>query len=177
MKTFLFFDLEQTLIPDWTEDRETLLPLMFPELKEWIFSQFPFTAGLLSFAVWNDHDLQDFNKNIRPNIEEHLHFKFDDELILTRDQISTWLNVWNKTPFNTADENMDMHKKHGVMQSIWKNKFTQDDTRVILLDDVVEDMIIHRSSILPMASGQLTHSKPVINNSLEFVNPWSIIRQ
>lgn len=175
MNTILFFDLENTLIPDWNE-RDILLPLKHPDLRDWIFSQFPFTAGLLSFAVWNDRDVEIFNNKIRPMIEEHLHFKFDDNLIVTSKEIKEWLNKWNMTPFNTGDDNADVHKKHGIMQSIWKNKFTDDDTRVILLDDVVEDMVINRTSILPTINGNLTHTKPVKNNSLEFVNPWTIIR-
>lgn len=130
-------------------------------LRDWIFDQFPFTAGLLSFAVWHDQDVTEFNKAIRPMIETHLHFKFNDEWIITKEQIKNWLNEWNKTPFNDADDNASTFKKEGVMMAIWKHMFKEPNTRVILLDDTVEDMTIIRSN--------------VENNSLVFVNPWTII--
>lgn len=176
MKKIIFFDLEQTLIPDWFEDRQTLLPLMHPDLKEWIFSQFPFTAGLLSFAVWNNKDLTTFNQELRPLIEEHLFFKFDDDLIFTSHHVREWINEWNKTPWETADDNASTFKKNGIMNIIWKNKFIEDDTHVILLDDTIDDMVVSRTSVLQSSNGNFTHSVPVRNNILEFVNPWSIIR-
>lgn len=163
MNTIIFFDLEQTLIPDWTEDRETLIPLVHVCLRDWIFDQFPFTAGLLSFAVWNDADVIEFNKEIRPMIEEHLHFKFSDEWIITRDEVKDWMNLWNHTPFMDADDNASTFKKEGIMTAIWKHKFKEPNTRIILLDDTVEDMVITRTG--------------VENNSLHFVNPWTIITQ
>jgi hypothetical protein len=94
-------------------------------------------------------------------IETNLHFKFNDEWIITKTQIKDWLNLWNKTPFNTADQNALTFKKEGIMMAIWKHKFKEPNTRVILLDDTVEDMTIIRSN--------------VENNSLIFVNPWTII--
>lgn len=168
MKTFIFFDLEQTLIPDWFEDRVTLIPNVHPALKEWIFNQMPFTAGLLSFAVGNN-DMDVFNNELRPHIETNLHFKFDDKWILTVEAMNEMMNKWNHTPFEK--DNCSIFKKFGIMHAIWKNLFIEDDTRVILLDDTVEDMIIHRTTIMDK------HTETVTNNSLEFVNPWTIIRQ
>lgn len=176
MKTFIFFDLEATLIPDWFEDRATLLPLKHPQLADWIFDQPSFTAGLLSFAV-GEADMPIFNTEIRPNIENHLHFKFDEEWILTNEKWSGWLNDWNKTPWESPSDNIMTHKKFGVMHAIWRNLFTEPDTTVILLDDTVEDMVIERSTFMPLTKGgNFTHTIPVTNNRLICVNPWTIIR-
>lgn len=175
MNTFLFFDLEQTLIPDWFEDR-SLLTQMHPSLKQWILNQAPFTAGLLSWAVSNK-DLPVFNKDIRPFIEKDLDFAFDDKWIITTDVINAWMNNWKKTPFNRWHDNQSNYNKFDMMFNIWKHLFTEPDTRVILLDDTVEDMVIHRSSLVNNSMGTLTSIHPVCHNVLEFVNPWTLIHE
>src|ERR1700757_361134 len=111
MNKIIFFDLENTLIPDWYEDRSTLLFLEHPVLQEWIISQGSFRAGLFSFAIWRDEDIKLFNQTLRPILEEKLSIKFEDNLIIASNEIKEWINLWNKTPFNTAMENSLIHKK------------------------------------------------------------------
>jgi FMN phosphatase YigB (HAD superfamily) len=176
MNKIIFFDLEGTLIPDWFEDRETLLHIKHPELREWIIDQHPFRAGLFSHAILTEKDVKEFNETLRPRLEETLLFKFEDELFITNKEQKEWINEWMHTPFNTATENTLTFKKDGIMQLIWKFKFTQDDTKIILLDDTVDDVVMHRTTFLPSKNRHLSVSQSVKNNSLEFVNPWSIIR-
>jgi hypothetical protein len=175
MNKIIFFDLENTLIPDWFEDRNSLIFLQHPILREWIVNQLPFRAGLFSFAVWDDQDVITFNKTLRKQIEQKLFFEFEDDLILTKREVKDWINEWMKTPWNTADDNSSTFKKDGLMQLIWRFKFNQDDTQIILLDDTVDDMLIQRTTFLPNGR-PFASSEPVKNNSLELVNPWSIIR-
>lgn len=176
MDKILLFDLEQTLFPDWTEDHETLLPLLHPELRDWIFDQFPFRAGVFSWAIHDDRDKAIFNKKMRPSIEEHLHFKFEDDLIFSVHQIGTMIKVWEKMPFETSSETVQLFKKEGSIRHMWRNFFTEPNTHVILLDDTVDDSVTRRTSILGHANGHNTTSKPIDNSILELVNPWTIIR-
>jgi hypothetical protein len=172
----IFFDLENTLIPDWIEDRHSLIFLQHPILREWIINQMPFRAGLFSFAVWDDNDVKIFNNTLRKLIEEKLFLNFEDDLIITKKEVKDWINEWNKTPWNSADDNSSTFKKDGLMQQIWRFKFNQNNTQIVLLDDTVDDMVIQRSTFLPNGRA-FASSTPIQNNSLELVNPWSIIRE
>jgi FMN phosphatase YigB (HAD superfamily) len=171
----IFFDLEGTLIPDWWEDR-SLLPERHPELRDWIIDQQPFKAGLFSFAILKDKDIQEFNETIRKPLEDLLFFNFEDDLFITNLEMKEWINEWMNTPYNTPTQNSLIYKKDGIMELIWKFKYNQDNLHIILIDDTVDDLIIHRSTFLPVKDRHLSVSQPVQNNTLEFVNPWSIIR-
>lgn len=176
MEKILLFDLEQTLFPDWTEDHETLIPLIHSELRDWIFNQFPFRAGVFSWAIHDAADLKKFNTKMRPNIEEHLHFKFEDDLIFTVHQIGSMINEWTRMPFETPSSTCQLFKKEGSIRHMWHHFFTQPNTHVILLDDTVDDSVTKRTSILGQSNGNFTHSQPIDNSILELVNPWSIIK-
>jgi hypothetical protein len=165
MDTIIFFDLENTLIWDWI-DNPRLMCSRHPEISDWIKAQGTFRAGLFSWAVWNDHDVEVFNRpgGIRDDIEITHKFKFDDNLIITRDLLFDKFRVWLKMPFlRHSDEVFDFFKKRQTIQELWLREFNQPNTRVILLDDTVEPMtmINHR----------------VENNRLELVDPWSFIKE
>lgn len=161
----IFFDLEETLIWDWTENRN-LTCARFPCLKEWVIEQPPFRAGLFSWAVWNQKDVDEFNElgGIRQDIEATFKFKFDDDLIITHDDLFEKMKAWLKMPkLRDPSDIFDFFKKRQCIEEVWLREFNQPNTKVILLDDTVEDIVLHRQD--------------VENNTLELVNPWTIIKK
>jgi hypothetical protein len=157
----ILFDLENTLIWDWIENRG-LVSMSFPQLGQWIEDQGEFTAGLFSFAVWDKDDLNEFNTSgMREDIEEHHHFKFDDEWIFLRDSLVEPFKKILKMPFLDKHDLFSFFNKHMILERLWLENLVCDsckDMDVILLDDTVKDLTI-------------THE----NSSLTFVNPWTII--
>lgn len=165
MNTILLLDLENTIIWDWTDDPR-LMCARFPVLKEWVCSQLgPQTrVGLLSWAVWDDRDVEIFNtRGIRNDIELTHKFKFDDELILTRDNLLIKFREWLKMPFLDASDFTSFMNKRRIAEEIWLQEFAIPDTKVILFDDTVPNIVI-------------THST-ISNCSLELVDPWTIINK
>lgn len=59
----LFIDLEGTVINDWFD----MVPVMVDTMREKIGGH---EVEIFSFAVFNDEDLQRFNIDIKPTIEE-----------------------------------------------------------------------------------------------------------
>ena len=157
MNTVIFFDLELTLIEDWSN------PLLQhhanPALIPWIKQQGDFKAGLLSFAVWNERDLTVFNRTLRKDIEDVFGFSFDDGLMLIKDQLLAKTRTWEKMPFLSADDFSDFFNKRKAMEDLWLHEFQQPNTRVILLDDTVPNFTIS--------------SDEVDNCHLQLVNPLS----
>jgi hypothetical protein len=165
MNTILLLDLENTIIWDW-ETNSRLMCSRFPILKEWVMSQLGNNTrvGLLSWAVWNPKDLKEFNENgIRNDIELTHHFKFDDELIFTLEDCIVMAREWFKMPFLTQSDFFDFVKKRHMAEELWLHKFDEPDTKVILFDDTVPNIVMHRTD--------------VHNNSLELVDPWTIIKR
>ena len=163
MNTILLLDLENTIIEDWSE-APNLLGDSYPELKEWVGSHVVQNArvGLLSWAIWNDDDLIKFNKRFRPVIEDGHGFKFDDSLIFNRDKLLTKFQGWKRMPFLDGDDFMSFFNKRIVCEELWLHEFSEPETKIVFLDDTVPDMVLKHSTIK--------------NNSLELVNPWTIIR-
>lgn len=165
MKTILLLDLENTIIWDWIEN-DTLMCARFPILKEWVCSHLgPNTqVGLLSWAIWNQHDLDEFSRRgIRNDIEVTHGFKFNDDLIFTRDNMLNRFKEWKKLPFLDADDFMTFFKKQEISIELWQRLFNQPDTEVIVFDDTLQDMVLTNSN--------------VENNTLRLVNPWTLIKR
>jgi len=165
MNTILLLDLENTIIWDWTDDPR-LMCARFPVLKEWVCSHLgPETrVGLLSMAVWDERDLDIFNtRGIRHDIEITHKFKFDDELIFIRDELLPKFREWLKMPWLDADDFTAFMKKTEMVMHLWLKELAKPDTKVILFDDTVPDLVI-------------THST-IPNCTLELVDPWTIIKR
>ena len=166
MNTILFLDLENTVIWDWTEN-PTLMCARFPILKEWVVSHLgPNTrVGLLSWAVWHEADLEEFNKDggIRMDLEITHKFKFDDSLIIKLNDCIDKARNWMKMPKLDQTDFFEFIKKRQMMEEIWLHEFDQPNTNVILFDDTVPNITLRRDD--------------VENNTLQFVDPWTIIKR
>ena len=155
MDTIIFFDLEETLIEEWPIAH--LMTERIPGLRPWIARQQPFRAGLLSFAVWDDADVQRFNASMRPFLEEQFSFVFEDDLILTKTALLHKTRIWDRMPLLSMDDFDDFFNKRRSMEDLWLHEFQRPDTHVILLDDTIPDLTI--TSHLPNCRLSLVNSK------------------
>lgn len=161
MDKIILFDLENTLIGDWNDDRR-LMCARFPCLKEWTENEKPFVAGLMSFAVWDEKDLNDFNHRlgIRDDIEITHDFKFNDDWIFLRNSLLEPFRKILKMPFLTMEDLFSFFDKGDIVKKLWLDKWIKEfpTTEFVFLDDTIEDMVIHKDEAV-----------------LRFVNPWTII--
>lgn len=157
MNTLVLFDLEQTLIDEWSN------PVLWhdhnPSILRWLRTLGPFTSGLLSFAVWDDKDKHHFNANLRAPIEHAFGFAFSDEWMLTKNQLLDKARVWERKPFLDSSDFDDFFNKRKVVEDLWLNEFQTPNTRVILIDDTVPNFRVQ--------------ALDVDNCVLELVNPLS----
>lgn len=144
-ETIVLFDLEETLIEDWSNP--ILLIDQIPRLTRWINKHKPFRAGLLSMAVWEDRDVAKFNRRLRPFIEETFGFTFEDELIFTRDRLLEWTRETLKMPFLDADDFTAFNKKPEMIMEVWR-RIRKPRQRLVFLDDTVENLTIIANDVV-----------------------------
>lgn len=165
MDTFIFLDLENTIIWDWTDDRR-LISDIFPQWKDWLIETLAGShvhVGLFSWAVCDDKDLKEFNRELRKPIEDAFHFKFEDQLIFTLDDLHKKVKGWNKMPFLDRQDFLAFFDKRRIIEDIWLKEFSKPNTHVILIDDTVPNLKMINSS----------HD----NCLLELIDPWTIINK
>lgn len=143
MNTIILFDLEETLIDDWS--LRNLLHEDNIHLQPWINQQGTFRTGLLSFAVWDDNDVEVFNKELRGCLEHTFNITFDDQLIFTKNILLEHIRVWDKKPFLSACDFDDFFNKRQMIEMVWLHMFQQPNTHLMLLDDTVPD--VHMTSL------------------------------
>lgn len=157
-KKIILFDLENTLINAWDDPRP--MEVMIPLIPEWIHNEKPFKAGLFSFAVWHDKDLNTFNNKMREDVERVFDIEFDDDLIFLRDELlSTFRNILHM-PFLDSDDLHSFFNKSMIVQQLWEHEWVHkfEETELILLDDTVHDMTMKCNK-----------------STLRLVNPWTIV--
>lgn len=135
MDTIVLFDLEETLIESWENPR--LLHEENPSIQKWLSTLGAFQSGLLSFAVWDEKDLNTFNKTLREPLEKTFGIEFSDPLMFIKTDLLIKNRVWENKPFLDMNDFDDFFKKDTTMFALWKNEFQRPNTRVILLDDKV----------------------------------------
>lgn len=140
MNTLILFDLEQTLIDDWSS-RE-LWDQRNPAIKKWLASMGPFAAGLLSFAVWDAQDLNEFNRCLRAPIEQAFGFEFNEQFLFIKNDLLARARVWERKPFLDSSDFDDFFNKRKIVEDLWLNEFQQPHTQVVLLDDTVPNICV-----------------------------------
>lgn len=135
-KTICFFDLEETLINEWGE---------FFIVNEKKVSKFIKTLpnntefGLFSFAVYNQKDLDLFNKEHKDFIQNVFGFKFDDNLLFTVEDIISNIKKIKKTlkfDFKDFFDFFDKESSFSLMSKL--NEFK--NCHLILVDDLVNNI-------------------------------------
>jgi hypothetical protein len=166
MDTILLLDLENTIIGDWNSDTQ-LLCHAFPILKEWVkVNAFKAKVGIFSWAIWDENDLNIFNKpnGIRQDFETTHRLSIDDELIFTMKQLAQLAREWWKiAPWIIDCDVLDPFQKRHIVEEMWLRLWNKPNTKIILFDDTLPDMTLINNN--------------VENNCLELVNPWTIIKR
>lgn len=114
MNPLILLDLEQTVIPSW--DDRWLDPTAITKINATIASMGlkHFSLGLMSWAVWNDADIQVFREDLQKPLEDALGASF--ELVWGMPQ-------WAEEVFKmtnrrvTMEDLFDMMGKHEVLMA------------------------------------------------------------
>ena len=148
----VFIDLEGWLIESWFD--RTIIP----ELKP-VIDKLP-NIKLFTFAIFSDEDMADFEKNIKPEIEEF--FNKPIGLVESRANLIPILNgdEHNGRHIQPA-ELPDFYTKSEAFRAYISHKF--DTGKYVLIDDSVED------STLIMNGGNLIIQTCFFNNSKTFI--------
>lgn len=140
MKNVVLLDLEMTLIRSW--DDPQLLLSNIEKIKQLI----PKNArlGLFSWAIYDDRDLERFEKQLQPVIEEHLGICFDDGLLWSMDDICQQL-AWYGRKVLTREDLFDCFGKAEILFLLTRCHPSFTGCQVSLIDDTVEHGLIWHS--------------------------------
>jgi len=137
MEIKFFFDLEETLITDWHD------PLLcnVQKVKKWIADNGVKQAGIFSWAVWNQADVDVFNKTLKTWLEGVFEIEFI-EVITKNDAVRAVCFTKSLRCVDMTDviDIASIFGKHGIFTE-WCLA-TKRDCICVLLDDVVPDRII-----------------------------------
>jgi len=152
MKTKIFLDLEETIIDAW--DSRIFLLNNIADIKTFINGNFNFNSvelGIFSFAIWNEEDKEDFNKNLKNIIQDLFELPIIDENIVTVTDIGDLLSkklFVNLLPFELINI-WGKEKAFFDWVSLTDQKRTK---RFILIDDIVRNLTIKNNTF-----GEETH--------------------
>lgn len=162
---FVFLDLEETCIDDWTTG--VLLEKNLAKIEEFLNgrdrviapfkkNQEPIVSkatpiinlrlGLMSWAVWNDADVREFNELLRAPIEAAIKRKFDEDLIWS---MKDWAKAIAESSNKVLLENdmFDLYGKPEVLFSLMRNHPMFDQSTIFLIDDAYEHQLTLKSYV------------------------------
>lgn len=104
------------------------------------------TLHLFSFALWNAHELAEFNKHVRPRLEEALGQRFFWTPTIDEEILPAIARVTNIHPTRLSFEDIcHFYGKHESFRLFIRDKFKHNTSplSVVLLDDAVinEDFV------------------------------------
>ena len=134
MDTKFFFDLEETLITNWHD------PLLcnVQKVKKFIADNNIKQAGIFSWAVWNQADVDVFNKTLKTWLESVFGIDFTE--VVPKETAVITVCIAKGLRCNDSTDVIDtasIFGKHGIFTE-WCLA-TQRDCVCVLLDDVVPD--------------------------------------
>jgi hypothetical protein len=143
----IYIDLEGCLINSWFD--RTIIPDLKPVIDKMD------NIKLFTFAIFNDSDMSNFKKDIKPKIEEF----FGKKIILAESR-ARLIPILNGDEHNGRhidnSELSDFYTKAEAFRAYISHKF--DSGKYILIDDTVPD------SILIMNDGKLIISTMFFDN-------------
>lgn len=134
METKFFFDLEETLITNWHDPVLTNVQ----KVKQWIADNGVKQAGVFSWAIWNQKDVDVFNTQLKKWLESVYEIEFTEVVTKT----AAVRTVCHAKALKYEDD-FDLEQvakvfgKHGIFTE-WCLARERDCT-CILLDDLVPD--------------------------------------
>lgn len=130
----IFLDLENALIDTWTS------PSIINHHLKSRFLHFT-DFRLFSFAVLNEEDKKQFNRNIAPAIKDFFGVTFNDIVLI--DDITDEIAKDCHLHFFDAVDRIDFRNTLGKQDLFLRfcKRFTGED--IVLFDDMVDDLIIN----------------------------------
>jgi hypothetical protein len=136
MKTKFFFDLEETLITDWHD------PVLckVQRVKQWITDNNVKQAGVFSWAVWDQKDVDVFNSTLKNWLEGVFEVEFV-EVVPKKDAVREVCVVKGLQHNNDLDllDAASIFGKHGIFTEWCLAR--ERDCVCVLLDDAVPDRV------------------------------------
>lgn len=127
-------DLEETLIQDWSN------PVMVPDrldiVRQHLMKHPTAQLGLMSWAVWDDRDMDVFNRKLRPMLEEALNHVFCSRWTLSMDGWAQEMLHHGRKKLD-RDEMFDLFGKEDVFLTMARRHPEWVDQTVFLFDDAV----------------------------------------
>lgn len=133
METFVFFDLEETLIDEWNSFSLINIPKIQKLLKTFPSKT---TFGLFSYAVHNQRDMDKFLSE-KEFIENNFGFLFDKDFLYTVEELNGIFSKLSKTK-STISDFFDFYKKENAFLLFSKLEIFHN-SHIILVDDMVRD--------------------------------------
>ena len=139
-KQHLFIDLEETLIDNWDSAN------LGPRTKVWqllgdhflhTVNDAPLEATVWSFAVWDDHDKEHFDKRMRKWLEEVFNLKFV-RVVTCKEMRDTIVELKGFNLGLDVSEMVQIWSKDRSLED-WVKFHLNDfaNSRIVLLDDMV----------------------------------------
>lgn len=139
-----FLDLEDTLVTPIVNGWADFNIINQRKVLNFIANFQPDQVHLFSFAVWNQHELSEFNLRCRPTVERLFKIKFDSTPTVDDDIIPACCSVMgissSTVDFSDASAFWSKHEAFRLfVRNRFKNSWTtrQQENEVVLLDDVV----------------------------------------
>lgn len=134
----ILLDLEQTLIEEWGRHPK-FLPAQIACIRSHLQAHPQAELGLMSWAVWKQRDLDEFDVHLRPRLEEALGRCFGERWTLS---LEGW--AWELTRATgkilPMDELFDIFGKDEVFLSLARRHPEWEGQDVVLWDDAFGDM-------------------------------------
>lgn len=144
IRKHLFLDLEDTIITPVTEGWWCTELINVQKIKDVIAEFQPDVINIFSFAIWNDMELESFNKGTRPMIEQALGRTLSAVPRVEGEIIEACCNeMWlarERVDFIDLNHFWGKHEAFRLnMRHLFKNAWDkwQQETVVMLLDDAV----------------------------------------
>ena len=128
----VLLDLEETVIDSW--EKRNALPENLDKIRRFLKSND--RLGLMSWAVWDTKDKNDFQQNLQLGIEQALEHSFEKELIFSMHDFSDVI-LKKKRKWVSRDDMFDLFgKEECLLQMLRLEQF--NDWDIYLIDDCVD---------------------------------------
>ena len=133
----ILLDLEQTLIDDWST--KNAMPENIEAIRLFLAQNSYAKVGVLSFAVWNNKDVSEFQTQLQDALEQALNCSISVDWILTKGDMRRLLRAHSKWKALNVEDFDDFFMEKDHLLHYLASRGAWPNTKVILIDDVVPD--------------------------------------
>jgi hypothetical protein len=129
-----FWDLEETCMTSWSDGCLANVS----KLRDWVEENNVTEVTVFSFAVWNDADVEKFNREFKPMIERAFNVKVVD--VVKAETVKEVCCYEMRAAFSLSEFVSLWGKKRSFMEYC---ALTLKDCTAVLVDDCVPNMTVH----------------------------------